>query len=134
MTGRDRIRTVALLGLGFAAAAASSAVSLVQAATMPWGVLAAAAVGAFTLFGPLMWFLRDRLSADQRTFLGAVALVAVGVPVLVGLALVPPNRTGTLLDGLILGVLVGATVAVVLELTVVPPRLRGSLGSDAAES
>ena len=45
MTGRDRIRTVALLGLGFAAAAASSAVSLVQAATMPWGVLAAAAVG-----------------------------------------------------------------------------------------
>ena len=45
MTGRDRICTVALLGLGFAAAAASSAVSLVQAATMPWGVLAAAAVG-----------------------------------------------------------------------------------------
>jgi len=134
MTGRDRVRSVALLLLGFAAAAGSSAVSFLQATTMPWGVLVAAAVGAFALFGPLMWLLRDRLSADQRTFLGTVALVAVGVPVLVGLALVPPSRTGTPVNALILGVLVGATVAVLLELTVVPPRLRGSPGSDAVES
>jgi len=114
-------RTLALLG--FAIPALLSAGRIVQHGSIPREWIGAATTGTFVLVGPVTWLARDRLSGDRRTLLGRVGF-GVGF-LLLALFVLSPASSTPVADAVVLGVVTGVVLAVLLEVTVLPDRLRG---------
>lgn len=94
---------------------------------VPWEWAVSFAVGVFVLAGPVAWAVRDRVPEERRERLGYVAtgLALLCFPFVLGLGLVFGNLL-VLLDAGTFGGIVGFAVALLVERSVVPERLRGT--------
>lgn len=122
----DRARRL-LLVLCMGAIGLLSAIRLFEYDPVPWEWVAAFAIGTVLLVGPVTWALRDRLADDRRENLAYVAagVALLCVPAVVGFGLLFGNLL-LILDAGVLGGLVGFSIALLAERTIVPERLRGT--------
>lgn len=116
-----------ILFLSLAAIALLSSVRVVGYDPIPWGWVAASAVGTAILVGPIMWTVRGRLPMDRRVYLGYVAggIALLCGPVLLGLGLIRGNLL-LVMDAGALGGIIGFAVALLVEKAVIPERLQGT--------
>ncbi|ELZ21232.1 hypothetical protein C476_08683 [Natrinema limicola JCM 13563] len=85
------------------------------------------AIGTAIVFGPITWAIRDRIPDERRERLSYVAagVALFCVPLVLGVGLIV-GRVLFFLDVAVLGSIIGFAVAVLVERTVVPERLRGT--------
>ena len=116
-----------VLFLSLALIALLTSVRVVEYDPVPWGWVAASAVGTAILVGPIMWIARDRLPMERRVHLGYVVggIVLLCVPILLGFGLISGNLL-LVMDVGALGGIIGFAVALLVEKTVVPERLQGT--------
>jgi len=105
-----------------------SAGRLVTSGPVPWLQIGTVAVGTFLLIGPAMWAIRDRLPAGQRENLSylAAGLALLCLPFLIGLSLLTGNLMA-LLDIGSFGGIMGFAAAVLIERTIIPEHLHGTI-------
>ncbi|WP_254838973.1 hypothetical protein [Natronomonas marina] len=116
-----------LLTASLAATAALSGSRLLGYDPLPWGRVAVFLVGSLLLAGPLAWAVHARLPAARRERLGYVVagVALLCLPFVLGVGLLSGALLETL-DAAVFGGVVGFAVAVALERTVLPDRLRGT--------
>ncbi|GAB7019305.1 hypothetical protein [Halostagnicola sp. A-GB9-2] len=121
-----RTRRVFLVGC-LAYFGLQSVANLLNHGSSVWLWAGGYAIASFSLFGPLAWFVRDRIPAERREALkypvsGAIFLCFVlvfGVELALGGVLF-------FFDAVIVGGLVGLVIVLLAEKTVVPARFRAN--------
>jgi len=120
------VRGLFLVGL-YAVLAASFGSRVAEADSSPWLVAVAVASGTAVLFGPAAWAVRARVPAERRsrvsTRLTPVVLLAL-VAVLGAVVLVAGSQSSAAFDAVVLGMLLGVSAMLLVELAAVPERLR----------
>lgn len=117
------VRGLFFIGL-YAIIALSLAQQLVHSDAALWLLVGAITVGTGLLFGPFAWYLRHRVSADRRREISkrttpVVLVVTIGGAIVLALVL-----STAYLSAVALGMLVGVSVMLVIELLALPERLR----------
>ena len=120
------VRGLFFIGL-YTIIAFSLAQQLVDSEAELWPWVGAIAVGTGLLFGPLAWYLRNRVSAERRKAISkrmtpVVLVVTIGGAIVLALVL-----SAASLSAFALGMIVGVAVTMVIELLALPERLRSPI-------